>query len=67
MMQHEPTEEGATAPCSRAPRVELCDLRCQCGKLVARMTPRGVELKCQRCRRIVVVEWEGVARRRNNS
>lgn len=41
-------------------RVELCsdgrkDVRCACGSLLARLLPEGVELKCRRCRRVVVV------------
>ena len=31
------------------------DARCECGSLLARVTPRGVELKCRRCKRIVVI------------
>jgi phage FluMu protein Com len=31
------------------------ELRCLCGSLVARVTPVGVELKCRRCKRVVVV------------
>jgi hypothetical protein len=31
------------------------DLRCQCGRLMARRTSAGIELKCQRCKRVVVV------------
>ncbi len=40
---------------------ELCqpdatgDFRCLCGNLLARLVPGGVELKCRRCRRSVVV------------
>jgi len=33
--------------------------RCVCGSLLARLTPHGVELKCRRCKRIVLVRWEG--------
>jgi hypothetical protein len=33
--------------------------RCVCGSLLARITARGVELKCRRCKRIVLVRWEG--------
>lgn len=29
--------------------------RCDCGAFVCRLTPRGVEIKCRRCKRIVVV------------
>lgn len=31
--------------------------RCVCGSLLARITAEGVELKCRRCKRIVVVPW----------
>jgi hypothetical protein len=31
------------------------DLRCTCGSLLARVMPNGVELKCRRCRRSVLV------------
>ena len=31
--------------------------RCACGSLLARITPEGVELKCRRCKRIVLVPW----------
>lgn|GEM_PF-2989073 len=31
------------------------DLRCHCGNLVARLVTHGVELKCRRCRRLVIV------------
>jgi len=31
------------------------ELRCDCGSLMARVTVRGIELKCRRCKRVVVV------------
>ena len=31
------------------------DVRCACGSLVARITDAGLELKCRRCKRVVVV------------
>ncbi len=31
------------------------DCRCHCGSLLARLVPGGVELKCRRCKRTVVV------------
>ncbi len=34
------------------------DARCLCGGLVARLVDGGVELKCRRCRRILVVPFE---------
>jgi phage FluMu protein Com len=30
-------------------------LRCGCGSLLARLVPGGVELKCRRCKRQVVI------------
>jgi len=31
------------------------DLRCGCGSLMARLNQKGIELKCRRCKRIIVV------------
>ncbi|MCS6927161.1 MAG: hypothetical protein NZ578_14815 [Candidatus Binatia bacterium] len=31
--------------------------RCRCGSLLARLRPQGVELKCRRCKRVVVIPW----------
>ncbi len=36
------------------------DLRCQCGSLMARVTEAGIELKCRRCKRVVVVPVRGM-------
>jgi hypothetical protein len=30
-------------------------LRCHCGSLLARLVPGGVEIKCRRCKRTVVI------------
>jgi hypothetical protein len=30
-------------------------LRCCCGSLLARLVPQGVELKCRRCKRHVIL------------
>jgi phage FluMu protein Com len=44
------------------------ELRCACGSLMARVTERGIELKCRRCKRVVLVatnqslgEWVAVS------
>lgn len=40
-----------------APRTEggcVCD----CGALLGRLTPEGVEIKCRRCKRLVLVKLE---------
>lgn len=34
-------------------------LRCTCGSLLARYVPGGIELKCRRCKRTVIVSPEG--------
>ncbi len=34
------------------------DLRCACGSLLARRVQEGVELKCRRCKRTVVIPFE---------
>jgi phage FluMu protein Com len=34
------------------------DVRCDCGSLLARWTPDGLELKCRRCKRHVIVPIE---------
>jgi len=31
------------------------ELRCHCGSLVGRVTPNGIELKCRRCKRVLVI------------
>ena len=38
------------------------DVRCDCGSLMARLTPHGIELKCRRCKNIVVLPASGVRR-----
>jgi phage FluMu protein Com len=34
---------------------QVPELRCGCGCLLARWVPGGVELKCRRCKRVVVL------------
>lgn len=42
-----------------AERTECQDFRCCCGSLLARVTPEGVQLKCRRCKRTLLVPIEG--------
>jgi hypothetical protein len=37
--------------------VEAAERRCACGSLLARLCARGIELKCRRCKRVVVIPW----------
>jgi hypothetical protein len=34
------------------------ECRCLCGSLVARIVAEGVELKCKRCKRVLIVAFE---------
>ena len=43
---------------SSSPSIHASDQRCQCGNLLARLRPKGVELKCRRCKRVVVIPWQ---------
>jgi phage FluMu protein Com len=38
------------------------DVRCGCGSLLARRRDEGVEIKCRRCKRVLVIEvsWRGI-------
>ncbi|HJO25101.1 MAG TPA: hypothetical protein QF557_16205 [Myxococcota bacterium] len=42
-----------------APDPGFEDCRCLCGSLLARVVPGGVEVKCRRCKRTVVLPLEG--------
>ena len=37
------------------------DARCHCGNLLARLTARGIEIKCRRCKRIMLIPFDDVA------
>lgn len=36
------------------------DVRCDCHRLLARRVPEGVELRCVRCKRDVLLRWESI-------
>ena len=40
---------------------QATSLRCCCGSLLARVVEEGVELKCRRCKRHVIVPLESKA------
>jgi len=40
---------------SGAPDDACQDFRCFCGSLLARVTPHGIQLKCRRCKRTMLV------------
>lgn len=37
------------------------DCRCSCGRLLARLTRDGLEVKCRRCRRVLLIAWADIA------
>ncbi len=41
---------------------DLCDVRCGCGNLLARLVSGGIELKCRRCKRTVMLPLEAGVR-----
>ncbi len=36
---------------------ERTEARCECGQLIAKLRSDGVELKCKRCKRIVLIPF----------
>jgi tRNA(Ile2) C34 agmatinyltransferase TiaS len=36
------------------------ETRCECGQLIAKMQGQGLELKCKRCKRIVVIPFSSI-------
>jgi hypothetical protein len=50
--------EGEVEPTERAgAQEEGAAHRCSCGSLLARLVAGGVELKCRRCKRIVLLPF----------
>jgi phage FluMu protein Com len=46
--------KGAAAAL-KCQREEAQGHRCLCGNLLAKITPRGIELKCRKCKRLQVI------------
>ncbi|MDR4461472.1 MAG: hypothetical protein MRJ67_13315 [Nitrospirales bacterium] len=40
------------------------DIRCKCGKLVARWEHYGIEIKCARCQRLVSIPFKDIKGRK---
>lgn len=51
---HHPSSAGDAAPVETR---DDGDCRCRCGSLVARVVAEGVEIKCRRCKRNLLVPW----------
>jgi hypothetical protein len=41
-------------------RAEPAETRCECGQLIAKLHERGIELKCKRCKRIVLIPFSSI-------
>jgi phage FluMu protein Com len=50
---------GARGVARRSP--DGREVRCECGNLLARVVANGVELKCRRCKRTVLIPLDGEA------
>lgn len=38
-----------------------CDeTRCECGQLIAKVSGQGLELKCKRCKRIIIIPFSSI-------
>ena len=36
------------------------ETRCECGQLIAKVAEGGLELKCKRCKRIVIIPFSDI-------
>ena len=44
----------------KAEKAQALDYRCECGGLMAKIIPAGIEIKCRRCKRIHCIPFENV-------
>lgn len=49
---------GPTTPISHS--ADCGETRCECGQLIAKVRGKGLELKCKRCKRIVVIPFSSI-------
>lgn len=41
-------------------RDQTHETRCECGQLIAKVCGQGLELKCKRCKRIVIIPFSSI-------
>jgi len=58
------SDAGPRTPSAAGPGARAREIRCECGSLMARVTRDGVELKCRRCKRAVLLPFSLEERRR---
>jgi phage FluMu protein Com len=39
---------------------EVAETRCECGQLIAKVRGKALELKCKRCKRIVIIPFNAI-------
>jgi phage FluMu protein Com len=39
---------------------EVSETRCECGQLIAKVRGHALELKCKRCKRIVIIPFNAI-------
>ena len=39
---------------------QTLETRCECGQLIAKVCQQGLELKCKRCKRMVVIPYSSI-------
>jgi len=49
---------SATSTMSRS--ADCSETRCECGQLIAKVRGQGLELKCKRCKRIIVIPFSSI-------
>jgi len=49
---------GPRSPMSHS--VDCGETRCTCGQLIAKVRGQGLELKCKRCKRIIVIPFSSI-------
>lgn len=50
----------ATTKASAPEQSHNQETRCECGQLIAKVRGRGIELKCKRCKRIVIIPFSSI-------
>lgn len=48
--------KNTPTPPAHSPVQTESECRCDCGNLLARLSTEGIELKCRRCKRIVILQ-----------
>ena len=49
---------STTSPISHS--ANCSETRCECGQLIAKVRGQGLELKCKRCKRIIVIPFSSI-------